>query len=169
MKQTKYLIYPLLFAVLFLSGACFRSAESEVVLQIENQSGKSFSLTKKDLSVLERAAVSAADKDGAVSRYEGVSLTDILQLAGAPSGGNLRGKNVSDYVVVVGADGYRAAFTLAELDPDFSNLTVVLADRRDGQSLSNEEGKLRLVVPSETKRQARWVRQVVKLELKTVE
>lgn len=169
MKQNKYLIYLLLVITLVVSSACLRNAESEVLLQVENQSGKSFSLTKKDLSALRRTAVNATDKSGATSRYEGVELVEILQLVDAPSGDKLRGKSVSDYLVVEGADGYRASFTLAELDSDFSDLAVVLADKRDGQMLSEDEGKLRLVVPSETKRQARWVRQVVKLELKTVE
>jgi hypothetical protein len=169
MKQNKYLIYVLLFVALIVSSSCLRDTESEVLLQVENQSGKSFSLTRKDLTKLRRAAVDVTDKSGVTSRYEGVELIDVLQLADAPSGDKLRGESVSDFLVVEGADGYRASFTLAELDPDFSNLKVVLADKRDGQMLSEDEGKLRLVVPAETKRQARWVRQVVKLEIKTVE
>ncbi|MGB7070018.1 MAG: molybdopterin-dependent oxidoreductase [Pyrinomonadaceae bacterium] len=169
MKQNKYLIYVLLIITLIASSACLRDTESEVLLQVENQSRESFSLTRMDLATLPRTAVNATDKSGVTSRYEGVKLVDVLRLVGAPSGDDLRGDSVSDFLIVEGADGYRASFTLAELDPDFSDLTAILADKRDGQTLPDEEGKIRLVVPAETKRQARWVRQVVKLELKTVE
>jgi DMSO/TMAO reductase YedYZ molybdopterin-dependent catalytic subunit len=43
-------------------------------------------------------------------------------------------------------------------------LVVLLADRRDEKSLSESQGPLRLVVPAE-KMHARWVRQVVSLEI----
>jgi len=52
-----------------------------------------------------------------------------------------------------------------EIDPAFTDLTFLLADRRDGQPLDQFEGKLRIVVPHE-KRHARWVRQVVALSIR---
>ncbi|MGD9562902.1 MAG: molybdopterin-dependent oxidoreductase [Pyrinomonadaceae bacterium] len=169
MKTNRYLIYVLLCITFAASSGCFWSSDSDVVLQLENQNGESLSLSAMDLTGLPRIAVDATDKSGVTSRYTGVELTNVLRLAKAPSGDALRGKSVSDYVIVEGADGYQASFTLAELDPDFSDLTVILADERNGQPLSGEEGKLRLVVPSETKRQARWVRQVVKMQIRSVE
>jgi hypothetical protein len=42
---------------------------------------------------------------------------------------------------------------------------VLLADRRDGKTLSATEGPLRVVVPDE-KRQGRWVRQVITLTVR---
>ncbi len=62
-------------------------------------------------------------------------------------------------------DGYRAVYALAELDAAFTEAVVLLADRRDGQPLSSEEGPFRLVLPHE-KRAARWVRQVIRLGVK---
>jgi len=70
-------------------------------------------------------------------------------------------------VVVKAADGYQAVFALPELDPLFSKKVVLLADRRDGGPLSAKEGPYRLVVPDEA-RQARWVRQVISIELRTL-
>ncbi len=167
MKKNKYSFYVLLLIALVASSACLQNADNPVLLQIEN--GKSFELRKKDLAALPRVALNATDKKGDTSRYEGVKLVDVLRAADAPLGDELRGKNMTGYLIAEGADGYKASFTLAELDPDFSNLTVILADKRDGQTLAEDEGKLRLVVPEETKRQARWVRQVVKLTIKTAE
>jgi hypothetical protein len=68
------------------------------------------------------------------------------------------------YVAVKGADGYEAVFALPELDPDFSDRIILLADRRDGQPLSAREGAFRIIVPGE-KRHARWVRHVTALEV----
>jgi hypothetical protein len=74
-------------------------------------------------------------------------------------GEKLRGSQLSKFLLVQAADGYRALFALPELDPAFTDAVVPLADRRDGQPLAPSEGPLRLVVANE-KRQARWVRQV---------
>ena len=57
------------------------------------------------------------------------------------------------------SDGYRADFALAELDPDFSDKMILLADRRDGKPMAEPVGPLRLIAPDD-KRPARWVRMV---------
>ena len=62
-------------------------------------------------------------------------------------------------VLVEASDGYRAAFSLAELDPEMTDRVVLLADTKDGQPLSPREGPFRIIVPGE-KRPARWVRKV---------
>ena len=71
-------------------------------------------------------------------------------------------------LVVGAADGYRVVFTLPEIDPAFNDRLILLADRRDQQLLSSEEGPLRLIVPGE-KRQARWVRQVTTVTIRRAE
>jgi hypothetical protein len=78
----------------------------------------------------------------------------------------LRGKKLATYLVVEAADGYRVVFALPELDPAYTDKVVLLADRRDGQPLSEKEGKLRIVVPDE-KRQTRWARQVISLTVRS--
>jgi hypothetical protein len=99
--------------------------------------------------------------------YEGVSLGDLVRKLGAPAGEAIRGAQLSLVVIVKAADGYQVVFALPELDPLFSKKVVLLADRRDGQALSAKEGPYRLVVPDEG-RQARWARQVVSIELRTL-
>jgi len=60
-------------------------------------------------------------------------------------------------VVAEGSDGYRAVFSLAELDEDFAGETVLIVDSVDGQPLGADQGPLRLMIPGD-KRQGRWVR-----------
>jgi Oxidoreductase molybdopterin binding domain len=98
----------------------------------------------------------------------GVALVELLQRAGVPLGKDLRGDRMVTYVVVGAADGYRVVFALPEIDPAFSDRLILLADRRDQQPLSAEEGPLRLIVPGE-KRQARWVRQVTAVTIRRAE
>jgi DMSO/TMAO reductase YedYZ molybdopterin-dependent catalytic subunit len=100
--------------------------------------------------------------------FEGVALVELLQRSGVPLGKDLRGDRMVTYVVVGAADGYRVVVALLEIDPAFSDRLILLADRRDQQPLSPEEGPLRLIVPGE-KRQARWVRQVTSVTIRRAE
>ena len=67
-------------------------------------------------------------------------------------------------IVVTGADGYRVVFGLAEFDPAFTDRVAVPADQRDGQALPADARPFQLIVEGE-KRPARWVRQVVSMEV----
>ena len=62
------------------------------------------------------------------------------------------------------ADGYRAVFALAELDPGFRGDVPIITASCDGKALDAKDGPLRLVVPGE-KRPARWVRQVTAIDV----
>lgn len=62
------------------------------------------------------------------------------------------------------ADAYVAVFSLAEFDPAFREQAIILADAQDGAPLPAEAGPLRLVCPGD-KRPARWVRQVISIEV----
>jgi hypothetical protein len=103
----------------------------------------------------------ATDHDPA-SVYEGVLLRDLLSHAGVPEGAAIRGEYVSWIVILEASDGYRAVFSLAELDPAVGTGGVLLADGRDGNALSSGDGPLRLIVPGE-KRHARWIRQITRI------
>ena len=97
-------------------------------------------------------------------RYDGVPVIELLKRAGAPDGEAIRGPELAKYVVVTGADGYRAVFVLAELAAAFSDRVILLADRRDGGELPENALPYQVIVPGE-KRPARWVRQVVSIEV----
>lgn len=89
--------------------------------------------------------------------YRGVLLNLLLQKAGVPHGEAIRGKWMATCVVASASDGYRVAFSLAELDPGFLDSDVLVADRMNGAPLAAREGPLKLVAPRD-KRPARWVR-----------
>ncbi|MEP7271662.1 MAG: molybdopterin-dependent oxidoreductase, partial [Acidobacteriota bacterium] len=104
-------------------------------------------------------SISAKGHDGKEGEYPGTALVEVLKLAGAKFGEDLRGRNLALYLVVEAADGYRAVYALPELDPLYTHKSILLATKREGKPLDDKEGPLRIVVPDE-KRQARWVRQV---------
>ena len=112
-----------------------------------------------DFAELERQTVRARGHDGREASFEGVAIVDLLRLGGVPLGQDLRGDRMLTYLVVEAADGYRVVFALPEIDPAFTERTVLLVDRRDQQPLSSRDGPLQVIVPGD-KRHARWVRQV---------
>lgn len=68
------------------------------------------------------------------------------------------------YVLAEASDGYRVIFSLAELDPGFTDAPVIVADRLGGETLDTHRGPLRIVAPRE-KRPGRWVRNLVRLSV----
>jgi DMSO/TMAO reductase YedYZ molybdopterin-dependent catalytic subunit len=113
--------------------------------------------TAEEWKVMARAKAVAKDHEGVEHSYEGVPLQALLLQAGVPQGDTLRGKSMTLVVVAEGTDGYRAAFSVAELDVDFAGAQVLVADSVDGKPLAAGEGPLRLVVPGD-KVSARAVR-----------
>ena len=98
---------------------------------------------------------------------EGVALTALLARAGVPAGEALRGPALASVVIATGKDGYRVAFSLAEIDAKLGNKPVFVVNRCAGAPLAAEDGPLRLVVPGEA-RAARSVRQLVALRVAVV-
>ena len=120
-------------------------------------------LTIDELAKLPHVHVHAS-AHGVDADWDGVPLIEILRAAGAPGGDTLRGPALALYVRISAADGYRVVFALAELDPSTGNAQAILADRRDGKPLGADDGPLRVIVPGD-KRPARWVRQVIAIDL----
>ena len=137
--------------------AAQQSGESAVVLVVKGEVKQELHLTMADLKSSARVKVTAKDHDGVAREYGGVALQVLLAKAGAAVGGELRGKNMTLVVLAEAGDGYKAVFSLAELDEDFAREQVIVADSVDGKALDAEHGPLRLVVPGD-KRQGRWVR-----------
>ena len=61
---------------------------------------------------------------------------ELLTRAGVPAGEALRGAELATTIIVSGADGYRAAFAVAEFDPSVTDRVAILADTVDGKTLS---------------------------------
>ena len=71
---------------------------------------------------------------------------------------------MATYVVATAADGYRVLFSLAELDPAFTNSDIIVADTIDGKPLFAYQGPLRIVAPRDT-RGARSIRRLEKIDV----
>jgi hypothetical protein len=110
------------------------------------------------------AASATLTAHGQTHACTGVWLTDLAVAAGLPAGEALRGPALTTIIVAEAADGYRVAFSLAELDPKLGNHKVLVANACDGKALSAADSPLRLVVPGEV-RAARSVRQIRALRL----
>lgn len=116
------------------------------------------SLSLADLKAMPRKTVRVNGQNGQAAQvYEGVALAELLQRAGVPQGGDQAGPWMAAYVVAGAADGYRAVFSLAELNAGIGGVEALVADTLDGAPLGEGQGPFRLVVPSD-KRAARWVR-----------
>jgi len=99
--------------------------------------------------------------------YSGISLLEALKVGGLlvdPGMAGIRDA-IKMTVLVEATDGYRAVFSLAELDPELTDHIVLLADTKDGQPLLAREGPFRIIVPGD-KQPARWVRQVKALTVR---
>ncbi|MGH7552778.1 MAG: molybdopterin-dependent oxidoreductase [Longimicrobiales bacterium] len=121
-------------------------------------------VSANDLAGMTQASIPGEPHGGTPGTYTGPALGEILSRAGVRMGADLRGAALARYVVVEAADGYRAVFALAELDPLFRSAVPILAHRKDGQPLDGDAGPFQVIVPGE-QRHARWVRQVVCLRL----
>ncbi len=124
---------------------------------------KPFTLTASELAALPHELITVP-VHGKLARFEGVRLLEFLRRAGAPLDEDLRGPHLTKFLLVTAADGYRAVFSLAELDEGFGHAPVYLVDMRDNAPLDAKEGPFRLVVGDE-KRGGRGVRQVTRVDL----
>ena len=112
---------------------------------------KPLDLSKEVLSKMKRTTVTAKDKEGKDHTYSGVAIADILEQAGVTTGPQLKGRNLTKYLLVQCADGYAVVFSLAELDAAFTDRVVILADEGDGNPLPADRGPYRIIVPGEKK------------------
>jgi hypothetical protein len=127
------------------------------------QAAPRIALDAATLAALPREAVDA-EVHGHVLHCSGVPLVALLRKAGAMPAEPLRGAHLARIVRVSARDGYRAAFSLAELDPTLGNARVFVVDACDGKPLGEHDGPLRLLVPGE-QRPARGVRQLQAIEV----
>jgi hypothetical protein len=143
------------------AGAAVVSAAGSIA--VAGEDGKIVRFDQASLARLPQHSV-RAEAHGNVVECTGANLIDVLGAVGAASGEALRGKNLALYVRISAADGYRAVFALAELDPGFRGDVPIITASCDGKALEAKDGPFRLIVPGE-KRPARWVRQVTAIDV----
>jgi DMSO/TMAO reductase YedYZ molybdopterin-dependent catalytic subunit len=134
--------------VLFLAAAA--AVQSEASLSVTGHVSQPQTLKAADLAKLPRAKVAG---------YEGVWLHEILTKAGFAPGAEQAG-----YVIASASDGYRAVFSLAEVDPTVTDPQVLVADKVNGEPLTGRDGTFRIVATKDI-RGVRGVRQLARLEV----
>jgi hypothetical protein len=120
--------------------------------------GKSADWTPAKLAALPHQTVTVYNEHAKANEtYSGVPLIELLTRLGVPS--KPHGKDLNFYLVAVGSDGYKAIYSVGEVNPDVHDATVIVADSLDGKTLQ-AAGPLQLVATGE-KIHSRWVRNLV--------
>jgi hypothetical protein len=133
-------------------------------LTIVNGTAAPVKIDATDLANMPRQTITLTEPDGSKDEYEGVALVEILKKAGVPTGGKLRGKALSTYVVAKAHDGYQVVYSLAELDPDLTQGRFIVADKRNGKALFDYQGPLRIVAGND-KAAARSLRMLEEIDV----
>ncbi len=83
--------------------------------------------------------------------YTGITLRNLLDAAGGVDVTASKNDILSKFVVATGADGYKAAFSLGEIDPKFGDQPVLVAYSDTAGQLGphGSEGLARMVVPGD--------------------
>jgi DMSO/TMAO reductase YedYZ molybdopterin-dependent catalytic subunit len=89
----------------------FAQTTSGPVITVSGEVTKPLTLSVEDLSKMKRSSASLTDKDGKVHQYQGVAIQDILEGAGVTTGSQLRGEQLTKYLLVKCADGYEVLFS----------------------------------------------------------
>jgi len=125
---------------------------------------KSAEWTPATLAPLPHKTITVFNEHQKVNQtYSGVPLMELLKKLGVPD--NPHGKDFKLYLIAAGSDGYQVVYSVAEVNPDVHDGTVMVADAMDGKPIGNS-GPLQLVATGET-RPARWVRNLVAVAVLT--
>ena len=133
-------------------------------LQVGGQVSSPFTVTLEEFQKLPHQEVTVQEHEGTKAVYRGVPVLTLLQRAGAPTGKQLKGKALASYVLASARDGYQVTFSLAELDPEIRDSTVIVADQREGKALPEQVGPFRLIAATD-KKPARSVRMLTTLQV----
>lgn len=134
-----------------------QSQNPSFVVQVEGKPALTF--TASDLATMPRHTVTP-NQHGKQVQYEGVYMRDVLMKAGVPVGSDLKGKKLSSYVLATAHDGYAVVYALAELDPEFSDGDLLIADKVGSQP----EGPFRIIAPHD-KKPARSLRMLERIDV----
>ncbi len=162
-KSEKYLpVLCLVLAFLFNLPAIAQTTEVNIGGDVE----KPFKVNTASFSAMKQISVRVTANDGRQHEYTGVLLYDLLTQAGAIPNKQLKGKALTKYVLVTAADGYQIVIALPEIDPAFTDKTIILASKEDGEDLAANFGPYRLIVPGD-KKPARSAMRVVSIDVLT--
>lgn len=161
--MVRFIVFAAAFLIYSTVSAQNQTRPHSGALVITGDSGKSVTLRPSDLVNMPRTKLTV-QRDGRGVTYEGVLLAELLKLAGATLGKELRGDAIATYVVASATDGYRVLFSIAEIDPEFSGSENIVADRMNGNPFLADQGPIRIFVPKDVPG-ARSIRMLERIEV----
>jgi len=143
--------------------------ERDDVLEISSPSqNRHVTLTVADFEALPHVKVTVHNvHTEADETYAGVPLITLLAKLNGPIGRELNGMDFAGYIIATAIDRYVAVLSTAEIDPTIHAGQVLIADSMNGKPLDTQNGPFKLIV-TDDKRPARWVRNLVSLEVRSV-
>ena len=144
-------------------GVNYAKAQTASV-KISGEVTSPFTVNDDDLQKFIQTTITRKDRDGNDHAYSGVLLSELMNKAGAGMGSNLKGENLTKYLLVTASDNYQVVFALPELDKAYTDRMIILADKMDGKPLPAGDGPFRIIVQDE-KRPARCIKQVTGLKV----
>ncbi len=163
LRSLRSALVPFLFAAALASAQAPAPQATLLTVQVPGKPDSTYTLAQ--LQALSQRRVKARGHNGEEHSYTGVNLGDLLAAGGVPRGMDLKGKYLHNYVLVTAADEYSVVFALPELDPGYTDKTVLVVWQQDGKPLPADRGPLSIVAP-EDKHPARWVRQLLRIAVK---
>lgn len=139
------------------------AAGAQPSLPLSTLDGTRVTFTFAQLDAMAKDTLRVTLHHDSARTYRVVALRDLLRQARVAVD-SVRGGRTTWVLVATASDGYRSAFTLAELAEDLGPSRAFLAIRTTTGLLPADEAPYRLLVPTD-KRQGRWARQVVALEV----
>jgi hypothetical protein len=120
------------------------NAQAEDLLDLRGDLPNPRRIDASELHKLPRVEALTADPHdpGKEIIYSGTPLVEVLKAGGLLLDSDMAGirETVTMTVLVEATDGYRAVFSLAELDSELTDRVILLADTKDGQPLPPREG-----------------------------
>lgn len=130
--------------------------------------GKATTLTVAELQAMPQKTVTVHNPHTKMDEsYTGVDLSDLLAKYGVALDKTTQRRILRSYLRVEGTDHYFVLYSAAEIEGEIHNGDVIVATGMNGAGLG-EDGAIKLVA-SQDKKPMRWVRNVTKITLVTVD
>jgi hypothetical protein len=159
------LLATLIFTSLGSARLFAQTVAKPASLVVEGEVKTKLVLTPEAIDKFPKTTIIQKDRAEKEHTYTGVELALVLQSAGVTLAEELKGENLTKYLLVEASDGYQVLFSLAEIDTSFTSRKIILANRKDGALLTADEGPFHIIIDGE-KRKPRNARQVISLKIK---
>jgi len=130
--------------------------------------GKTTTLSVTDLQAMPQKTITVHNPHTKMDEsYSGVELSDLLAKYGVARDKTTQRRILRSYLRVEGTDHYFVLYSAAEIEGEIHNGDVIIATGMNGSGLG-EDGVIKLVASGD-KKPMRWVRNVTKITLVTVD